>query len=51
MISSDTFVVMPSATLDNQMIFAKNSGRPAGEVQEIVFFGRRKFDSETKQKV
>ncbi|UXI22927.1 vesicular inhibitory amino acid transporter [Sarcoptes scabiei] len=50
MISSDTFVVMPSATLDNQMIFAKNSGRPAGEVQEIVFFGRRKFDSETKQK-
>lgn len=33
----DTFVVMPPLT-SNGVIFGKNSDRPAGEVQEIIYF-------------
>ncbi|XP_041056242.1 secernin-3 [Carcharodon carcharias] len=36
--SCDTFVALPPATADNHIIFGKNSDRPSGEVQEVVFF-------------
>ena len=32
----DTFVVLPDATLNGEVIFAKNSDRPAGEIQDVV---------------
>ncbi|CAF4081533.1 unnamed protein product, partial [Rotaria sp. Silwood2] len=35
--SCDTFVVLPPLTDSNFRIFAKNSDRPANEVQEIIF--------------
>ncbi|KAH9409055.1 Secernin-2 [Tyrophagus putrescentiae] len=41
--SCDTFVVLPSATASGQMIFGKNSDRPQGEVQEVVFEPARTF--------
>ena len=50
-VSCDTFVVLPSATVNGQMIFGKNSDRPQGEVQEIVFVPRQKFASGSQQKV
>jgi secernin len=34
----DTFVALPSVTLDAKLIFAKNSDRPCGEIQEVVSF-------------
>jgi len=34
----DTFVVLPDATLNGELIFAKNSDRPNGEVQDVVTF-------------
>lgn len=49
--SCDTFVVLPTATANGQMIFGKNSDRPAGEVQEIVFNPRQRFENDCKQKV
>lgn len=36
--SCDTFVALPPATIDNLIIFGKNSDRPSDEVQEVVFF-------------
>ncbi|KAH9497720.1 Secernin-2 [Dermatophagoides farinae] len=48
--SCDTFVVLPTATANGQMIFGKNSDRPAGEVQEIVFNPRQRFENDCKQK-
>lgn len=50
LVSCDTFVVLPSATANGRMIFGKNSDRPQGEVQEIVYVGREKFDSGMEQK-
>lgn len=35
--SCDTFVVLPNNTKDGVVIFGKNSDRPAGEVQEVVY--------------
>lgn len=35
--SCDTFVVLPPLT-HNGVIFGKNSDRPQGEVQEVVYF-------------
>ena len=34
----DTFVALPDATLGGELIFAKNSDRPSGEVQDVVAF-------------
>ncbi len=34
----DTFVALPNVTLDAKLIFAKNSDRPGGEIQEVVSF-------------
>ena len=36
--SCDTFVALPPATIDNRIIFGKNSDRPCDEVQEVVYF-------------
>ena len=35
--SCDTFVVMSDKTVSGQVIFGKNSDRPLGEVQEVVW--------------
>lgn len=35
--SCDTFVVLPPLTA-NGVIFGKNSDRPQGEIQEVVYF-------------
>ncbi len=34
----DTFVALPDVTLGGELIFGKNSDRPAGEVQDVVAF-------------
>ncbi|XP_006866716.1 PREDICTED: secernin-3 [Chrysochloris asiatica] len=36
--SCDTFVALPPATVDNRIIFGKNSDRLCDEVQEVVYF-------------
>lgn len=36
--SCDTFVALPPTTVDNRIIFGKNSDRPCDEVQEVVYF-------------
>lgn len=35
--SCDTFVCLPPYTLNNCVVFGKNSDRPDDEVQEIVY--------------
>jgi len=37
LVSCDTFVVLPDATKGGAVVFGKNSDRPAGEVQEVVY--------------
>jgi len=37
LVSCDTFVVLPDKAKDGAVIFGKNSDRPSGEVQEVVF--------------
>ncbi|CAN7997989.1 unnamed protein product, partial [Ixodes pacificus] len=39
-VSCDTFVVLPPATKNGCVVFGKNSDRPAGEVQEVVYVPR-----------
>ena len=34
---SDIFVVLPPATADNMVLFAKNSDRPPTEIQDVVY--------------
>jgi len=46
--SCDTFVVLPPNTKKNLTIFGKNSDRPNGEVQEIVYYPRRTYETGTK---
>ncbi|KAJ1528800.1 hypothetical protein ONE63_007179 [Megalurothrips usitatus] len=48
--SCDTFVVLPSATSHKGVIFGKNSDRPNGEVQELVFFPAQEYPSGSKLK-
>lgn len=36
--SCDTFVVLPPLTKQGVTVFGKNSDRPNGEVQEVVYF-------------
>ena len=43
--SCDTFVVLPPCTSKNVLIFGKNSDRPAGEVQEVVYCPRKSYSS------
>ena len=36
--SCDTFVALPPATVENRIIFGKNSDRLCDEVQEVIYF-------------
>ena len=36
-VSCDTFVVLPPLTAHGGIIFGKNSDRPKGEVQELIY--------------
>uniref|UniRef100_A0A6A7FQ65 Secernin-2-like isoform X1 n=2 Tax=Hirondellea gigas TaxID=1518452 RepID=A0A6A7FQ65_9CRUS len=36
--SCDTFVVLPDKTEGGVVVFGKNSDRPAGEVQEVIYY-------------
>ncbi|CAG2173170.1 unnamed protein product, partial [Oppiella nova] len=46
--SCDTFVVLPPMTAHKLTIFGKNSDRPNGEVQEIVYYPRNTYESGSK---
>jgi hypothetical protein len=49
--SCDTFVVLGDKTVEGNLIFGKNSDRPNGEVQEVVYFPAGKHPSGTKLSV
>lgn len=40
---SDIFIVLPPLTLSGSVIFGKNSGRPQGEVQEIIYEPSKRY--------
>ncbi|XP_054264680.1 LOW QUALITY PROTEIN: secernin-2 [Macrosteles quadrilineatus] len=44
----DTFVVLPPLTKHGDIIFGKNSDRPYGEVQEVVYYPHKKCQSGSK---
>jgi len=44
LVSCDTFVVMSDATVTGEIIFGKNSDRPNGEVQEVVYFPSKTYN-------
>ncbi|KAF8788745.1 secernin-2-like [Argiope bruennichi] len=46
--SCDTFVALPPATALNCVVFGKNSDRPKGEVQEVVYFPSENHPSGSK---
>lgn len=48
--SCDTFVVLPPLTINNVVIFGKNSDRPQNEVQEVILSQDRTRDSKLKVK-
>ena len=49
--SCDTFVALPPATKNGTIIFGKNSDRPAGEVQEVVYHPAADYGPGTKLQV
>lgn len=49
--SCDTFVVLPPATAKGNIVFGKNSDRPAGEVQEVVYLPAADYNDGTKLQV
>ena len=51
LVSCDTFVVMSDASENGEVIFGKNSDRPNGEVQEVVFVPGNEHAKGTKLKV
>lgn len=46
--SCDTFVVLPPATSNGSVVFGKNSDRPSGEVQEVVYVSRTTYGATEK---
>ncbi|KAG8188289.1 hypothetical protein JTE90_012122 [Oedothorax gibbosus] len=46
--SCDTFVALPPATALDCVVFGKNSDRPKGEVQEVVYFPAENHPEGTK---
>ncbi|KAH7962235.1 hypothetical protein HPB52_014951 [Rhipicephalus sanguineus] len=46
--SCDTFVALPPATRNDCVVFGKNSDRPAGEVQEVVYVPKTHHGASTK---
>lgn len=49
--SCDTFVVLPDKAKDGVVIFGKNSDRPAGEVQEIIYRPAADYGNDAKVQV
>ncbi|KAH6938402.1 hypothetical protein HPB50_009132 [Hyalomma asiaticum] len=49
--SCDTFVALPPATRNDCVVFGKNSDRPAGEVQEVVYVPKTHHGASTKLQV
>jgi len=49
-VSCDTFVVMSDSTDNQEIIFGKNSDRPKGEVQEVVYLPAQSFKKGEKLK-
>ncbi|XP_049629409.1 secernin-3 [Suncus etruscus] len=47
--SCDTFVALPPATVDNRIIFGKNSDRLYDEVQEVVYFPAAAHDNQRER--
>ncbi|KAI1283778.1 Secernin-2 [Halotydeus destructor] len=47
-VSCDTFVVMADSTAKQAVVFGKNSDRPQGEVQEVVFVPKTSHGQGTK---
>lgn len=45
---SYVFVALPPLTNDGKVIFGKNSNRPDTEVQEVVYYAAKDYDSGTK---
>jgi len=50
LVSCDTFVVMSDKTETGEIIFGKNSDRPCGEIQEVVYYARNTYEQDTKLK-
>lgn len=50
-VSCDTFVVLPPFTSHGGIIFGKNSDRPNGEVQELIYVPAKCFEPGTKLQV
>ena len=48
--SCDTFVVLPDSSASNSVIFGKNSDRPYGEIQEVIRFPKKTYESGSKLK-
>jgi len=44
-VSCDTFVVLPPLTAHGGVIFGKNSDRPKGEVQELIYQPAQQYTS------
>ena len=42
----DSMVALPDVTLKGDLIFAKNSDRPAGEIQDAVFMPAQTYKAE-----
>lgn len=51
LVSCDTFVVLPSLTSNGSVIFGKNSDRPQGEVQELIYEPPKQYASGESLKV
>ncbi len=49
--SCDMFVVLKTASDNGSVIFGKNSDRPKGEVQEVIYFPEADHDAGTKLQV
>ncbi|GLG94223.1 Secernin-2 [Gryllus bimaculatus] len=47
-LSCDTFVVLPPLTSHGGVIFGKNSDRPSGEVQELIYEPAKTFEENDK---
>jgi secernin len=50
-VSCDTFVVLPPLTAHGGIIFGKNSDRPKGEVQELIYQPAQQHSSGVKLQV
>ena len=50
LVSCDTFVVMGDVTTTGELVFGKNSDRPRGEVQEVVYVEPGHYEPRTKLK-